>query len=376
MNVLIYGGSFDPVHKGHYALLKAAIKQLNPHKIHLFTAYQSPFKEKPQTPFEVRLQMARAVLGPLSPNIIFDDFEQKAARVTYTWETVEYVRSLYPHAKIYLLVGTDCLNDIHRWKNAPYLFENSVITAGKRKGFNFETKDFNYLLLEGTFPLVSSTQLRLAILCNGLLPTNLPTAAAQMIEQNLMYGLKMHKWLQANLRPNRYLHVKLVAQAAVELARLYGANAEKLALAAILHDAAKCMGNKDLVQYALDNKLSVPDFEDICKYSPSLLHAEVSAHLAQKLFEIKDQEVLSAIKNHTLGSTDMGLAEKILFIADMASKDRRHKDAQRVHAASLKSLDDGMLAAMLVKLMFTVETSKWLAPAGIQLWNQIISKRK
>lgn len=376
MKVLIYGGSFDPVHKGHYALLKAAIKQINPDKVHIFTAYQSPFKDKPQTPYEIRRQMAKDVLGPLSKNIIFDDFEQKAARVTFTWETVEHVRALYGKDEVYLLVGTDCLNDIHRWKNAEYLFKNCIITAGKRKGFKFETKDFDFLLLDGTFPLISSTQLRLAIMCNGIVPNNLPPATAQKIESELMYGLKIHKWLQANLKPNRYLHVKLVSQAAVELARLYKANAEKLALAAILHDAAKCMRGDELVSYAVKHNIQAQNFEEICKYSPSLLHSEVSAHLAQTIFNVQDETILNAIRNHTLGRLNMDLSEKILFIADMASKDRRHKDAQRVHLASLKSIDEGMLAAMTVKLMFTIETAKWLAPRGIELWNEIISKRK
>ncbi len=376
MKVLIYGGSFDPVHKGHSALLKAAVKQIEPDKIHIFTAYQSPFKEKPFLPFNVRQKMAKDALGHISPNIIFDDFEQKAARVTYTYETVKHVRKLYPEAQIYLLVGTDCLNSMHKWKNAQYTFKNSIIVAGRRKGFDFKTKDFKFILLDGSFPLISSTQIRLAILCNGIVPNNLLPQTVKTIEENNYYGLHIHKWLAANLRPNRYLHVKLVAQEAVELARLYEANAEKIALAAILHDAAKSMGSSDLIKYAKNHKIKVPDFDDICKYSPSLLHAAVSADIAKTIFKIKDKEILNPIKHHTLGAQEMTLNEKLIFIADMASKDRLFEDAQKVRNAALISIDEGMAAAMFVKLNFTIATNKWIAPSGIDLWNQLVLKNK
>lgn len=376
MKILIYGGSFDPVHKGHYALLKAACKQIKPDITHIFTAYQSPYKEKSPVPFAVRQKMAQDALADIWPNIIFDDFELKAKRVTYTYETVKHVRKLHPKAKIYLLVGTDCLNTMHKWQNAQYTFKNATIVAGKRKGFTFETKDFDFILLEGRFPLISSSQIRLALMCNGLLPNSILPQTAKEIEDKQMYGLYLHKWLQQNLRPNRYLHVKLVAQAAVNLAQTYKINAEKLAIAGILHDMAKCMPNAELVKYAVKNKLKVEDFKDIAAYSPSLLHADVSAHMAQAMFNIKDKDILNAIKHHTLGAPNMSEVEKVLFIADMASKDRRYKDAQQVQSAALKSLDDGLLAAMAIKLSFTVETRKWLAPRGIKLWNDLTSKNK
>lgn len=374
MKILIYGGSFDPVHKGHYAILKAAIKQIRPDKTHIFTAYQSPFKAAPALPFKLRTKMAREALGALDKNIIFDDFENKNGRVTYTWETIKRVKELYPNAQVYLLVGTDCLNDLHNWKNSPYIFDNAIIAAGKRKGVQFNTKDFDYILLEGTFPLVSSTQIRIAILCNGLLPNNLLPQTAKAIEEQNLYGLKIHKWLQDNLRPNRYLHVKMVAQGAVELAKIYGAKPEDMALAAILHDSAKCMSNQELAEYAVKNRLKVDGLKDIIKYSPALLHADVSADLAKKIFKIKKAEVLNAIKYHTLGRLNMTSEEKILFIADMSSKDRRYAEARKVYQEAQKSLDEGLKEALRVKLLFTIQTDKWLAGAGIKLWNGIISK--
>ncbi len=374
MKVLIYGGSFDPVHKGHYSILKAACSYLKPDKVHIFTAYQSPFKNKSPRPFALRKQMAQEALSSIYSNIIFDDFELEQKRVVYTYETIKYVKKLYPGCQVYLLVGTDCLNDMPRWKNSEYIFQNSVIVAGIRKGVTFKTQDFKYILLKGDFPLISSTNIRLAILSNGLLPNSLLPTTEERIEKDLMYGLDLHKWLEAHLKPKRYLHVKLVAQASVELGRLYGANLEDCALAAVLHDSGKSMSNEELINYAIKNNLKVRDFKDICKFSPSLLHSEVSYHIAKNVFKIKNTEVLNAVRHHTLGRKNMSLLEQIIFISDMASKDRKIKDARIVKQAALTSLQAGVFAAMKVKLEWTIANSKWVAPTGIEFWNELCLK--
>ena len=375
MKVLIYGGSFDPVHKGHAALLKAALAQIKPDYTHIFTARHSPFKQSAAASFELRQKMATGALGRLGKNIIFDDFERRQNRMVYAWETVKYIRGIYPHAQVYLLVGSDCLNEMRAWKNTEYIFKNAVIAAGARKGFAFTTKDFDFILLKGCFPQISSSRIKLDIMCGGVVPAEAPPQTARFIESNQMYGLNIHKWLAAKLKPKRYLHVKLVAGAAADLAREYNASAERAALAALLHDAAKTLDDNALARYCRGHKLKVRDFNDICRYGAHLLHGPVSADMAKRIFGVKDKEILCAIANHTLGAKNMGALEKILFIADMASKDRKYKDARAVRGAAKKSLDEGVLAAMAIKMNFTIQTRKWIAPAGPELWNELISKQ-
>ncbi|MBQ4493829.1 MAG: bis(5'-nucleosyl)-tetraphosphatase (symmetrical) YqeK, partial [Elusimicrobiaceae bacterium] len=208
----------------------------------------------------------------------------------------------------------------------------------------------------------------------GLLPNSLLPSTEKRIEENLMYGLDLHKWLEEHLKPKRYLHVKLVAQASVELGRLYGASLEDCALAAILHDCGKSMSNEDLINYAIKNNLKVRDFKELCQFSPSLLHSEVSYHIAKTIFKVKNNNVLNAVRHHTLGHKNMGLLEQIIFISDMASKDRKIKDARKVKQAALTSLQAGVFAAMKVKLEWTIANSKWVAPAGIEFWNDLCLK--
>ena len=160
MKILVFGGSFDPVHKGHVAVLKKALQVIKPDAAHVVPAYHSPFKAKSPTPFKVRMQMAKAAFAPLGKNIIFDDYELKRGGKTYSYQLVQYLRQRYDNPEIYLLVGTDCLNDLHAWKNPEYIFKHATVVAGRRKGFSEHKADFRHVFLPGTFPKMSSTRVR------------------------------------------------------------------------------------------------------------------------------------------------------------------------------------------------------------------------
>ena len=122
--------------------------------------------------------------------------------------------------------------------------------------------------------------------------------------------------------------------------------------------------------------MQIKDFSAISKFAPALLHAEISAHIANKKFGVTDEDILQAICRHTLGAKDMTVFDKILMIADMCAKGRRPQDIKLIKNALKKSLEEGLLAAEKVKLMYTVQTNKWLAPQGINLWNETVSKKK
>ena len=118
----------------------------------------------------------------------------------------------------------------------------------------------------------------------------------------------------------------------------------------------------------------MPHFEDICRCEPALLHSFVSAELAKDLFGIHDEEVLRAIAEHTLGSLQMTALSKILFVADISSKDRKYKDAFVIRTLAMQDLEKALLYAANRKLWFTIDSQKWLCPAGIELWNHLVKR--
>ena len=106
------------------------------------------------------------------------------------------------------------------------------------------------------------------------------------------------------------------------------------------------------------------------------MHSFVSCWLAKNRFGVKDKDVLSAISEHTLGSLQMSTLSKILFVADISSKDRKYKDAFVIRNLALQDLDKALLYAANRKLLFTIDSQKWLCPLGIDLWNHLIKQEK
>lgn len=376
MKILVFGGSFDPVHKGHVAMLKKALSVIKPDVTHIVPAYQSPFKAKSPTPFKLRMQLTKAAFGGLDKKLVFDDYELKQGGKTYSYQLVKYLQQRYEQPDIYLLVGTDCLNDLHAWKNASYIFEHTTVVAGRRKGFTERRANFKHIMLPGQFPKLSSTRVRTHILSSGQIPTDkVPAEVGKLITSHDLYGLEQHRWLKAHLKPNRYLHSIKVAELCAVLSDIYEVPAEKAVQAGILHDAGKGFSAADLVTYCQTHKIKVPYFDDICQCEPALLHSFVSAGLAKELFAIKDKEILQAIAEHTLGSLTMTQPSKILFVADISSKDRKYKDAFLIRTLAMQDLEQALLYAANRKLWFTIESQKWLCPAGIELWNHLVKRR-
>lgn len=376
MKVLVFGGSFDPVHKGHVSLFRRALKTVAPDAAHIVPAYHSPFKAKSPTPFKLRMKMAKEAFGGLSKKIVFDDYELKRGGKTYTYQLVEYLLKKYDKPEIYLLVGTDCLNDLHNWKNPQFIFKHATVIAGKRKGYDENPAAFKHIFLPGFFPKLSSSRVRAHIMSCGDIPATVPPQIAPTILKHSLYGLEVHKWLKAHLKPNRYLHSKNVAELAAVLSDIYGVNVESAVKAGILHDAGKGLGAQELVRFCKEHKIRVPYFDDIAKLEPSLLHSYASAYIAKHYFGIADKDVLKAIAEHTLGSLHMSTLSKILFVADISSKDRKYKDAFLIRNLALQDLDKALIYAANRKLLYTIDTQKWLCPAGIDLWNYLIKQNK
>ena len=107
-----------------------------------------------------------------------------------------------------------------------------------------------------------------------------------------------------------------------------------------------------------------------------MLHSYVSAWIAQHEFGVTNKDVIRAIAEHTLGSLHMSTLSKILFVADISSKDRKYKDAFVIRNLALQDLNKALLYAANRKLLFTIDTQKWLCPLGTHLWNHLIKQEK
>lgn len=173
----------------------------------------------------------------------------------------------------------------------------------------------------------------------------------------MVYTSEIEQILKRELSKERYLHTLGVRDCAVELAKRYNLDIKKAELAGLLHDCAKCKTNDELKEI-INKFLDDVDKNELKNYKT--LHAPVGAYYAKEKFNIEDNEILSAIRWHTLGRVNMTMFEKIIFLADKIEKNTRDLNYRN---EIIKILDDneGEKGLNLALLRCFIETVKSLA---------------
>ena len=148
---------------------------------------------------------------------------------------------------------------------------------------------------------------------------------------------EMKKRVREMITDKRYEHTLGVEYTACCLAYRYGADVQKVRVAAILHDCAKYVSYDKMIAECEEAGYVLNDAE---RKNPSLLHARLGALYATKYFGIDDPEILSAITWHTTGKPDMSLTDKIIYIADYIEPNRNVSPIlSEVRAEAFKDID-------------------------------------
>lgn len=181
------------------------------------------------------------------------------------------------------------------------------------------------------------------------------------------------KILRDRLSPQRLQHSLDVADAARELAQTYGSDPDKAYITGLLHDYAKGMSGTELLAIAGKELLLEDETENLV---PDLLHAKVGAYLLKTELGINDPEILQAVKVHTLGSLDMSLLDKIIFLADMVEPGRDYPGMERLQCLAGRDIDRAMLFALDSTIRYCLEQNRILHPRTIKVRNKFLDNIK
>lgn len=110
-----------------------------------------------------------------------------------------------------------------------------------------------------------------------------------------------------------------VSKANVELAERFNLDADKCETAALCHDISGIFKPADMLEYAKLNAIYIDTAEE--KY-PFILHQRLSAIIAEKIFNITDDEILSPIRHHTTLKAEPSEYDMALFVADKLAWDQ------------------------------------------------------
>ncbi len=147
MNIGLFGGTFDPIHRGHLALARAALERYKLTRVYLVPSGVPPHKqEQPLSPFVHRYTMValatagdRKLLPSLleAPSEALTTGKKDRARPNYTIDTVRRVKESFKGSDtLFVLAGIDAFADIAKWHQAEALFREAEFIVASRPGYS------------------------------------------------------------------------------------------------------------------------------------------------------------------------------------------------------------------------------------------------
>ena len=199
--ILLFGGTFDPIHHGHLIIGRSVAEQLGVERIILIPAALPPHKQKKffSAPGD-RLEMARrAVAG--EPRFEVSDCELARTGPSYTLDTIRHYRQAYgPALPLYWLIGSDSLRELHTWHEAGQLVEECNIVTAARRGFDTvdlaglagkltpgQVENLKKYLLPTPIIEISATEIRQRVARGLPISYLVPPAVAEYINRQQLY---------------------------------------------------------------------------------------------------------------------------------------------------------------------------------------------
>lgn len=176
----IFGGSFNPIHKGHISLARQLRQKAGLDEVWLMVSPQNPLKASADLlDDEIRMQMARlAVEG--EEGIIASDYEMHLPKPSYTWNTLQALNKDYPDREFVLMIGGDNWQLFDKWYHADDIRKNYQIIVYPRRGFEGGIDGLD--LID-----ISSTEIRERIKAGKGIKRLVPKAVADYITINKLY---------------------------------------------------------------------------------------------------------------------------------------------------------------------------------------------
>jgi nicotinate-nucleotide adenylyltransferase len=370
------GGSFDPVHKSHIALARAARRERGLKAVYLVPAARSPFKDgAPRASAADRLAMLRRAVRGV-PGLRVGDWEIHRPGPSYTHATLRRLRRAFPGRRWEVLLGEDAWAGFRGWRRWREIARRHPLVVARRPGSQPAPRAGVHFLKARLRP-ISSTAARAAIAQNGPWRGMVPEGAARVIESRRLYRAPAAlspagaRALRRFLTGERWRHSKAVALWARDLAQRHGVDPVRAERAGWWHDVAKNWSPGRLRAYARRKKIPIP--WGGTKSLDPLLHGPVGARWARDRGFLTDPAALAAIARHTVGARRMSRLDKILYVADFSSPDRRYPEAARVRRWAVADLDRALRAALRAKLLHTLERGRIVMHTSVGLWNHLLS---
>jgi nicotinate-nucleotide adenylyltransferase len=187
----LYGGTFDPIHHGHLILARDAIQQLELDRIVFVPAAISPHKlERAPASAELRRTMVGAAIAE-EPRFVMDDSDLCRSGPSFTIDSVEQIRTRYPEASLYYLIGADNLRELHTWRRIDDLRRLVQFVVFGRGLENLESAH-DFPILPRRID-ISATEIRERVACGVSIRYLVPDSVRLLIASHHLYQNPPHQ---------------------------------------------------------------------------------------------------------------------------------------------------------------------------------------
>ncbi len=347
-NFILFGGTFDPIHNGHIRIALNASLKLNADVI--FVPARSPRWKTPLTSSKHRLNMLKLALKECPSGSKISEYElNNNDDINYTINTVRYFKNKYPNDNFYLIIGADQVNQFPKWKNAEEIAKLAKIVFVARP-----TYKLNQMVIQ-TYNMIDLSYLKSGEVSSSkireLKSIDTPSSIRRYIEANRLYYVNE---LAKYLDEHRLNHSIEVAELALSIAKANKLkNIEKYYFAALLHDVGKSSlydGEKGLKFM----KEHYPEYIDLPPFS---YHQFISEYLAKTVFNIHDEEMLSAIKYHCTGNKDMNPIAMVVYASDKIEPTRGF-DSTFLISSCLQNYKQGFIDTLIDNKKYLLSHNK------------------
>ena len=171
MNIAVYSGSFNPLHKGHLAIIRFLTQKAGFDLVYLVVTPQNPFKQTHSLPAgQDRFDAAVEAIGRYPDlKVKLLDIELKMTPPQYTIRTLDTLRAREPEHTFTLVIGADNLANFQGWRFHERILLEYGVVVFPRKGYHRghararllkENPNYRIALLKAPLVTISSTEIR------------------------------------------------------------------------------------------------------------------------------------------------------------------------------------------------------------------------
>jgi len=193
---VVLGGTFDPIHVGHLAILDQARRAVDADEAWLLPTATPPHRRPTHASAEDRLAMAEAAAESL-PGVRVVDVEVRRGGLSYTIDTLDELERAHPACAIWFVLGADAARDVHTWHRAAELLARARFLVVNRSGVpeltEAEARRLGFdlsrtRLVQVDSPPVSATEIRRRAAAGESVAGLVPPAVARVIAARGLYG--------------------------------------------------------------------------------------------------------------------------------------------------------------------------------------------